>query len=209
MKAARLVGASVLLAVVLAGCATPPPPPVDTAKTTVTLLPDEEGNVGAITVTTPDGTRLVNKAYTTTTVDHDNKQPSEGVFVGQEGLTGSYKALIDAQPTKPKSFILYFALGSSELTAESRAMLPEVLKVARDRKPTEITIFGYADASGTEKRNEQLSAERARVIEAAMRKFDASLGKITVAYFGSKNPAIPTAGNVPEAKNRRAEIFIL
>jgi outer membrane protein OmpA-like peptidoglycan-associated protein len=202
------LAAIALVALSLAGCATPPPP-VDSVETTVVLMPDEDGNVGKITVTTPQGSHVVDKAYTATTVRHVDTTPSADQFVGEQVLTSNYSQLMSAQPTKPRSFILYFGLGTSELTPDSRAQLPEVLRVAHERKPTEITIFGYADASGTEIRNEHLSAERARSIEAAMRKFDPQLAHITVQYFGSKNPVIATPGNVPEAKNRRAEIFIL
>ena len=206
----RTSALAILVVVVssLAGCATPPPP-VDEVETTVVLMPDEDGNVGKITVTTPQGSHVVDRAYTATTVRHVDTTPSADQFIGEQSLTSNYQALIAAQPTKPRSFILYFGLGTSELTADSRAQLPEVLRIAHERKPTEITIFGYADATGTEIRNEHLSAERARVIEAAMRKFDPQLGHVTVQYFGSKNPVVATPSNVPEAKNRRAEIFIL
>jgi outer membrane protein OmpA-like peptidoglycan-associated protein len=192
----------------LSGCASAPVV-LDTASTTVVLLPDEDGNVGAILVSTASGTERVDKAFTSTTIDSTHKSPSEGTFVGEPSLTARYADLIQAQPQKPMSFILYFDLGSIQLTAESKAMLPEVLRTAKARKPTEISVFGYADATGTEKRNDKLSQDRAEAIAQALRKFDPNIGPIEVQYFGARQPLVPTAQNVPEVRNRRAEIMIL
>jgi outer membrane protein OmpA-like peptidoglycan-associated protein len=203
-----LFAAALVASVSVAGCATPPPP-VDTSSTTVVLLPDEDGNVGAILVSNASGTEKIDKAYTSTIVDSTHKSPSEGSFVGEPSIDQQYAELLSAQPHKPASFILYFALGSTELTPESKAMLPAVLRTAKDRKPTEISVFGYADATGTDKRNDRLSQERAEAIAQALRKFAPDVGPIDVEYFGARQPLIPTPANVPEARNRRAEIMIL
>ena len=203
----KLLFVAVLAAAVAAGCATAPP--VDTSSTTVVLLPDEDGNVGEISVSNAFGSEKIDKAYTSTIVDSTHHSPSQGSFVGEPSVDLQYAELLSAQPHKPASFILYFALGSTELTAESKAMLPEVLRTAKARKPTEISVFGYADATGTDKRNDRLSQERAEAIAQALRKFAPDVGSIDVEYFGARQPLIPTPANVPEARNRRAEIMIL
>jgi outer membrane protein OmpA-like peptidoglycan-associated protein len=130
-------------------------------------------------------------------------------MLGRESVVGGYDKLLQAQPPKPKSFILNFVLDKTVLTDESTAMLPAVLEAVRQRKPTEITIFGHADASGPEKHNLKLSADRANVIADLLRKTDPSLDKIDVQYFGDKAPLYPSETGNPDPRNRRAEIMIL
>ena len=191
----------------LAGCATVPP--VQLAKTTVVLMPDEDGNVGAVTVTTSTGARRIDQAYAAATVEGSGTQPSDPALIGRASVDGTYGALIQAQPPKPRFFILNFLLDRTVLTEESKAMLPAVLQAIRERKPTEITIFGHADATGPEKRNDKLSSDRANVIAQLLRKTDPSLDRIDVQYFGDKAPLIPTDSRTPEPRNRRAEIMVL
>lgn len=195
-----------LLAV--AGCATPPPP-VKLARTTVVLLPDEDGNVGAVSVTTPTGTQNVSQAYHATTVVGSTGGPSDAKLVGEAAVNTEYAGLLKAQPPKPKTFILNFLFDKTVLTDESRAMLPLVIQAVRERKPTEITIFGHADATGSEKRNLKLSADRARAIAALLKKDDPTLDHIDVQWFGAGTPLVPSDSRAVQPKNRRAEIMIL
>ena len=67
MTAARIrrAVAAAVAACLLAACATPPPPPQP--RTTVTLLPDEDGQVGAVLVSNAAGTQRVSEAFAATT----------------------------------------------------------------------------------------------------------------------------------------------
>ncbi len=208
MPSPRVLAAT-LVFLALSGCASAPAPPVDTASTTVVLLPDEDGNVGAILITNASGSQRVDQAFVQSRVDATSRAPSAGTFVGQDPFAAQYAQILKAQPPKPASFILYFDLGSTALTAESKAMLPAVLRAAAARKPTEISVFGFADALGTEKRNDKLSQERAEAIAQALRKADPDIGFIEVEYFGSRQPLVPTPPKAAEARNRRAEVMIL
>ena len=198
---------AVFVAVALAGCATPPPAKI--ARTTVVLMPDEDGNVGAVTVSTDAGTQRIDQAYNYATVDGVNGRPSDMTAMGQESVTKHYDRLIQAQPPKPKTFVLNFLLDKFVLTEESRAMIPAVLEAIRERKPTEITIFGHTDSMGSEARNLKLSADRANAIATLLRKTDPTLDRIDVQYFGDKAPLVPSDPGKPQPKNRRAEIMVL
>ncbi len=79
----------------------------------------------------------------------------------------------------------------------------------RDRKPTEITVFGHADSSGSDERNLKLSADRARLVADMLRAHDPDVGPIKIQFFGDKAPLVPSPPGVPEPRNRRAEIVIL
>ena len=206
MQRSRLLTLTLAFAF-FAGCATPPPAKV--ARTTVVLMPDEDGNVGAVSVSNGGGTRDVDQAYSFTTVDGVNGKPSDVTMMGRESMTKQYDHLIQAQPPKPKTFILNFLIDRTVLTDESRAMIPEVLEAIRERKPTEITIFGHADATGTEKRNLKLSADRANYIANLLRKTEPGLDRIDVQWFGDKAPLVPGDSRTAQPKNRRAEIQVL
>ncbi len=204
IRVRHLVRAFVVCAFV-AGCATPPPRPV---ATTVILMPDEDGHVGAVTVTTAAGTQRIAEAFAASTVVGGGVAPSAPTALGETSVASGYEPLLKAQPPKPVSFILYFHLDRTTLTDESKALIPAVIAAVRERKPTEIAIFGHTDATGTERHNIKLSAERARAIEALLRHDDPTLDHIDVQFFGDKLPLVPS-GSRAEPRNRRAEIQIL
>jgi peptidoglycan-associated lipoprotein len=197
--------AALATAIVVGGCATPPP---RQPTTTVILMPDEDGHVGAVSVTSQGGTQQISEAFAASTVTGTNGKPTATIAMGRDAVTTGYDALLKAQPPKPVSFILYFHLDRTTLTDESKAQLPAVLAAVRERKPTEITIFGHADATGSEKRNLKLSADRARAIEKLLQKDDPSLDRIQVQFFGDNKPLIDSGARA-EPRNRRAEVMIL
>ena len=189
--------------------AAPPPRRSKLARTTVVLMPDEDGNVGMVSVSNASGSQQIDKAYSYATVDGVAGKPSDMTAMGQASMTAAYDQLIQAQPPKPKSFVLNFLLDRTVLTEESKAMIPAVLEAIRERKPTEITIFGHADSTGSEKHNIRLSAERARTIANLLRKTDPTLDRIDVQYFGDKAPLVQGPDGRAEPRNRRAEIMVL
>jgi outer membrane protein OmpA-like peptidoglycan-associated protein len=194
----RLFAAGLLaVAGALSGCAT----------TRVTLLPDQGGHVGAVTVSNAQGQRRIDQAFNTVTVKRSSA-PTTPRAVDRQAFHRAHQALLDAQPTPPRTFMLNFLFDSMELTPASRKMLPEVLHVVRQRSPTEITVFGYTDSVGTDSYNLALSAQRARAVARLLRKIDPDM-PIDVQYFGDKAPLVPTPRGVPEPRNRRAEIVIL
>ena len=190
------------LGLFLGGCASAP-------RTTVVLLPDADGHVGAVVVSDAAGSQRIDQAYHAVTIADAKAKPSASTPRGQAPVEGAYGALLKAEPSKPAQFVLNFVLDTATLTPESKALLPEVLKAARERKPTEITVFGHADAIGTEQRNLQLSCERARAVAEWLRKADPTLDRVEVQYFGDRVPLYPSDGHSPEPRNRRAEVVIL
>ena len=182
----------------LAGCAT---------TTRVTLLPDQNGHVGAVTVSNAEGQQRIDQAFETVAVK-PSSAPGKPRAVDRQAFEETHRALIDEEPTPPRSFVLNFLFDSMELTPESKAMLPEVLQVVRDRSPTEVTVFGYTDSVGSPEYNLGLSAQRARAVARLLKQIDPKL-PVDVKYFGENYPLVPSPPGVPEPRNRRAEIVIL
>lgn len=203
-RAPALLAALLLL---LAGCATPPPP--KPPRTTVTLMPDEDGRVGAVTVGTAGGTQRLDDAWAAATADAGPAAPAPAAARDAAALAAAHGTLLQAQPPRPRAFTLYFLLDRTVLTEASKAQLPALLAAARERKPTEITVYGHADASGSRQRNLKLSAERAQVVAQWLREADPALGPIDVQYFGDTEPAVGPGGRQAEPLNRRAEVIVL
>lgn len=198
--------AALLAAALAAGCATPVP---KRPKTTVVLMPDDDGHVGAVTVSTAAGTRHVDTAWAATMAELGGSAPTEATARNGAALEAAHGLLLNSQPTRPSSFTLYFQNDRFVLTEASKARLPELLAAARARKPTEITVFGHADATGSRERNLKLSAERAQAVAKWLRDNDPSLDAIDVQYFGDTEPAVGSGERKAEPLNRRAEVQIL
>jgi len=189
-----------VLVALLAGCAS--------GGSRITLLPDQNRHVGEVTVATSKGQQRIDQAYGSVAVGSADAAPGAAQGGDQQSFEKSHRALLDAQPSLPRSFVLHFKFDSMELTPESKRLLPEVLRVVRERMPTEVTVFGYADAAGTPAYNMTLSAQRARAVAAMLKKVAPDL-PVEEQYFGDKSPLVPSRPGVPEPRNRRAEIVVL
>lgn len=198
-RAMRRAVAMLCAAALLSACSAAP--------TRVTLLPDRGGQVGAVLVGNAHGQQPLDEAYGRVEAEASSA-PTRVRTDTREAFETRHRALLDAQPEPPLSFVLNFLFDSMELTPESRRMLPEVLAAVRSRLPTEVTVFGYADSAGAPAYNMTLSAERARAVAAMLRKIDPEL-PVQLDWFGDRSPLVPTAPGVAEPRNRRAEILIL
>lgn len=198
--------APLLLAIaLLGGCATQPP---TSTRTTVVLMPDEDSTVGAVSILTASGSQRLDKAFSYTSVNGSHAAPSKARALGRDTIDTAYGALLKAQPPKPTTFILQFLLDKTELTEESKAMLPALFGAVRERKPTSITVFGHADATGSKEWNLKLSADRAETAANLLRTNDPSLKDIEVQFFGEAKPLTPSGSRASEPRNRRVEILI-
>lgn len=207
-RAGRFAPALLAAAIALAGCATPPPPP-PAPRTTVTLMPDEDGQVGAVTVGSAGGTQQLADAWAAATAVAGGGAPSAAPPRDAAAVASAHGLLMQSQPPSPRSFTLYFLLDRVVLTEASKAQLPALLAAARERRPTEITVYGHADASGSPQRNLKLSAERAQAVADWLRAADPAFEQIDVQYFGDTAPAVGHGGRQAEPLNRRAEVTVL
>jgi outer membrane protein OmpA-like peptidoglycan-associated protein len=202
--------AAAVVAAGLAGCASS----AGGGATRVTLLPDEGGKVGVITVSTATDTRTLSGAGDTVSVGGPGAGAgtalSATLTADPARLAGARPALFAAMPSSPSSHMLYFQTGTSEMTRESIAALPAILARVKDRAPTEVTIIGHTDTTGTDELNDRLAVERARQVEKLLRATVGDLGSsISIKSFGSKELLVPTGPNVSEPRNRRVEVYIL
>lgn len=190
---------------VLAGCASPPPPaPPAFPKSYVVLLPNADGSVGQVTVQGNQGTQQLTQANQAAGTDGTAAPRA----VDAEQLKRDFGDALQARPPKPEQFLLYFERGGTELTAESRALLPRILELARTRAAVDMSVIGHTDTQGAADVNERLALQRANAIAQMLRQQGLNLAALVVESHGERNLLVPTPDNVEEARNRRVEITL-
>lgn len=199
--AVRHCAATALVAcALLGGCAVP--------HSNVILMPDEDGHVGAVVVSGGGATQRVDHAWDQV-VASQGRPVTPPAARGQPAVEADYADLIVAQPSRPRVFTINFLLDSTTMTEASRASVPEILATVRERAPTEVTVYGHADATGTEAHNDRLSLERARLVAQMLRKADPTLDEPEVRGYGDRMPLVRSGTPGPEPRNRRVEVVIL
>lgn len=190
----------------LAGCATH-----QAKRDMIVLLPDPDGKVGTITVTTNGGSQVVDKPGYAIEIEDLNKTPNAPAPVNENEINQIFGAALSAQPDPSNRFllfILYFEHDTTKLTHESKDLFPDFLKTIKNRKPNEVYVVGHTDLVGTEAYNTELSSKRAKYVRDLLVSNGVKPGTFFVSYYGKSRPLVPTKNEVPEPRNRRVEVII-
>jgi outer membrane protein OmpA-like peptidoglycan-associated protein len=188
---------ALVLTLLLAACATPD---------RVVLLPDDSGRVGKLNVAARSGDTLLDSAYDTAAVAGGGA--AQRSTSDPQQIRRDFGAVLDALPPAPVSYNLYFANDSDDLTADSRAMAPDILAEIARRPAAEVVVIGHTDAVGGDDYNDQLSLQRATAVRRQLVALGFDPGRVSVAGRGKREPLVPTADGVREPRNRRAEILV-
>jgi outer membrane protein OmpA-like peptidoglycan-associated protein len=176
---------------------------------TVVLLADPDGAVGRAIVSSTAGAGRVDLAAdrAATTVSGRNA-PSPAAPLDAAAIETQFGATLATLPMAPEAFTLYFRLESDELTDESRALLPGVLKAVAGRPAPEVGVVGHTDTTGDPKANYALGLERATRVRTLLLGAGVTESLIDVSSLGESDLRVGTADNVPEPRNRRVEISV-
>jgi len=210
----RLRSAAFGLAVLLslaAGCAAPPPrqvaPPARPApEDLIVLLPGQDGQTGAVSVTHGSEQRILDAPYATARIGVDGGLQT-GVATEAE-VRRIWGDALASQPPRPMSFLLYFLEGKDELTPESRRVIQQIFAEIGRRPAPEIAVIGHTDRVGSVQFNDALSLRRAQKIRDDMVKLGVPADQIQVAGRGEREPLVATEDEVAEPRNRRVEISV-
>lgn len=172
------------------------------------LLQEEDGSVGSIVIENEAGSQLVDEPLESTRVASATAAPSEPRAISEQEVEETWGATLRASPPKPKTFILYFIVGSNRLTADSLAQLPAILESIKEFPAAEVSVVGHTDRIGSDRRNAQLALQRARTIRDLLISEGLDADLIQVDSHGENNPLIETADEVPEPRNRRVEVTV-
>lgn len=177
-------------------------------KNLFVLIPDPDGNVGQMEVSTEGGKQVLTQANQSVQVKDRKSPPSQITVLSDEEIRSTFSEALDAQPMPPATFILYFLKNSNELTPESNALLPRIIETIEKRNSKDIVISGHSDTVGSKEYNYRLSLDRAKVLSDILVSNGAVPDNITVTSHGEGNPLVKTEDDVEEPKNRRVEVVI-
>ena len=170
----------------------------------VVLIPSPDGSIGRVAVQGQQGQKILTKANEGVATDG----AGASFQVGKAQIERDFGAAMAARPPLPERFVFYFNQGSTELTSESKALLPDVLARARARQALDIWSIGHTDTTGKLETNETLGLKRAQALATQFQKLDIKNLTLSVESYGQRNPAVVTPEKTSEPLNRRGEITL-
>ena len=189
------------------GCPPPPPPVAQTSKTLFVLLPDPDGKIGQVEVSTSDGSQVLGKAFESTEVLSSDKIPGPPKVMDEKAVRDIFKDALDAQPATPSSFIMYFDSGKATPIKKSVQLIPEILEAIKARKSNSVVVAGHTDTVGAVEYNQKLSELRAKSVADALVAKGVDKAIIAIEFYGEERLLVETPDNVTEPGNRRVEII--
>jgi outer membrane protein OmpA-like peptidoglycan-associated protein len=205
----RLAWCLVLGLVVAAPACAPRRSGSTAGRSTVVLLAEPDGTVGRAVVSSGAGAGMVELgAERAATTVAGRRAPSPGAARVAAPHERRYGQTLASLPLAPEAFTLYFRLESDELTDESRALLPGVLKAVAGRPAPEVGVVGHTDTTGEQRSNYALGLDRANRVRTLLIGAGVEASLIDVSSLGESDLRIKTADNVLEPRNRRVEISV-
>lgn len=202
MGFALRAGLILLVAGLLGACASGPPK----SREFVVLVPDYDGKVGSVVITSAQGKSTLDKPYMAARYEDGGKV--ETAPVAQEEVRKTFAMAIAVQPVRPVSFLLYFQEGTDEYTAGSKEAIEKIFPEIARRKAAEVAVIGHTDTVGRIEFNDALSLRRAERVRNDFVDRGIPTIAINVAGRGEREPIVPTADEVSEPRNRRVEINV-
>lgn len=186
------------LALLAAGCATP--------RDRVVLLPGADGRSGSVAVLSPQRGVVLTRANESAEIDargrvHFSAAPAEFE-------SARYADTLGALPARPVLYMLYFETDSDQLTRESKAEAPEMLREVASRPAAEVVVIGHTDRYGALDHNDRLSLARAEAVRRQLIELGFDPASLSVEGRGEREPLVPTADEVRESNNRRVEVNV-
>ena len=177
------------------------------ARDTVTLLPGQDGSVGAVAVLSETGetAAVIDRPYQVGRVDGTGVESAE---TSAEAVSATYGALIEALPPAPETFVLYFNEGSTQLTLRSLPNLEKLFREVDARAGAEVQVTGHTDTVGTVADNDALSRQRAEAVKETLVARGLSRDLVIAVGRGERALLIETGDEVDEPRNRRVEITV-
>jgi outer membrane protein OmpA-like peptidoglycan-associated protein len=187
------------------GC---PPPVVALPKTRFVLLPDPDGKVGQLEVSTSVGSQMLDEPLESTEVVSSDTIPSRPKVLDEKEVRDIFKDALEAQPKPPAAFIMYFKSGSTELTNKSLQLIPEILGAIKSQKSNYVGVIGHTDTVASIEYNRRLSQLRAKSVADVLVSRGVDRAIIKIEFYGKEKLLIETPDGVAEPRNRRVEIIV-
>ena len=138
----------------------------------------------------------------------DTRGNIEKRAVTADEVNRTFGEALAAQPPKAISFTLYFETNSTEVTGGSRPTLDALFAEVAKRQAVEVQVTGHTDRVGSVADNDRLSLQRAEAVRAMLIQRGIQATYIRAVGRGEREPLVPTADEVAEARNRRVEVIV-
>lgn len=174
----------------------------------VVLLPDPETTtVGRAIVENPAGAVDLGSARAATRVRRQ-KRPTPVSTMSEAEVRRLFGDALAALPPPPRRFVLNFRFESDELTEQARALLPEILRLVRERPAANVVVTGHTDTMGTSRANYELGLKRASAVRTLLVAGGLDAAQIEVSSLGETDLLVRTSDNAAEPRNRRVDIAV-
>ncbi|MCB9959121.1 MAG: OmpA family protein [Rhodospirillaceae bacterium] len=174
----------------------------------IAILEDGRAGQSAVEVVTSAGAVVLNTPGAATLVGDVTGTLTDPRVLPAEVMETLFGEAIDAEPTPPERFVLYFEEGTNDLTPASLDLVPALLQEIVGRESPRIDIVGHTDRVGPEAFNATLSRRRADVVRALITDQLPQPVVTIVSSSGEQDPIVPTADEVAEPLNRRVEVTV-
>jgi outer membrane protein OmpA-like peptidoglycan-associated protein len=159
----------------------------------------------AVEVTAGGQTLRLEQPYATAELSNGRLAPSTST---PETVRDGYGALLAQQPARPRSFTVQFEANGNRLADGAEAVLAEMRTALAALPASEVVIIGHTDRVGAVEANDRLSLARAEAVRDILTAAGVPRDVMVVAGRGEREPVVPTADEVDEARNRRVEIKV-
>jgi peptidoglycan-associated lipoprotein len=177
-------------------------------KNYVVLLDNPGGGSGKVIVSNEKGQQVLDKSGSATTFNRASRAPSSPWELGVEKIKEVFGSAFGARPPRFVKYTVYFKSGTSQLTPDSVAIYKKMLAEVGKRPGVDATIAGHADRTASQKQNERIALKRAYKVRDDLVKAGVPIERLEIDSYGETRPAVPTADEVPERRNRRVEITV-
>ena len=178
------------------------------------VLADSGSSHNAIIISNDKGKIKLDKVLEYVQMKKKNDPIEESKIMSKVEFQQRFGSLLDALPSKPISFQLYFKEDHMELTDSSKKLLPIIIKKIIEKSPCVVDIIGHTDSTGDDEENFDISFQEANNVKSIFQekilKYLTCQKEITLTTkgYGEQDLFIPTPDNTREIKNRYVEIYI-
>lgn len=178
--------------------------------TRIVLLPEPDGKVGKVSVTTAAGAQMLNNSWEATELVSADMPPAEPKIMNEKEVKTIFKEALDAQPLPSPVFKVYFASGSADLTSAALQSIQKALEAINSQKSNHILVLGHTDTIASAEHNLKLSQQRAKSVADMLVSKGVERSSIEIEYYGKEKEKllVPTPDGVSEPKNRGVEIIV-
>ena len=125
---------------------------------------------------------------------------------GMQQVVTANKLLDELNKNGFIALYINFDTGKSDLKADGRATVAEIVKLLKDAPSLKVAIEGHTDNVGQPAANKALSEARARSVMAAVVAGGIDAKRLSASGFGQEKPIADNRGEEGRAKNRRVEL---